>query len=268
MSAMTDLQDRFRSLDRVPAPDLWLEATQRSAVPESGHEWRFPPMNRFAPLALGISTAAVAILIGIALLARAPNIGPAPSPANPSASAAPCSAGPAGSPVDVDGWSGPVRPCSSVIVPRELSREEGDSPCGYVDIERVQVDSPSQTHWRLFLAEAPPKASTLDPARIVISYGLTFDTTGDGEADYVVGISNDAPRAGDYRVWVTDLATGETDEQMGPPYGYPIEFAHPDESLPQDEDQSQRTMLFTFLTGSAPGPINSTTRFYAWASVG
>ena len=80
------------------------------------------------------------------------------------------------------------------------------------------------------MAEAPPTADGLDPTQTVISYGLAFDTTDDGAADYEVGISNEASPAGDFRVWVTDLATGDTDEQIGPPYGFPVEFAHPDEA--------------------------------------
>jgi hypothetical protein len=117
------------------------------------------------------------------------------------------------------------------------------------------------------LAGAPPHAATLDPSHTVISYGLAFETTGDDVPDYVVGISNDASPSGGYRVWVTDLASGVTDEQIGPPYGYPIEFAHPDEASSEDPHGRPQTMMFTFLTGSAPPGINAGTRFYAWASV-
>ena len=138
--------------------------------------------------------------------------------------------------------------------------EHGDADRDYADLEGVTLDSPQQPHWRLMLAASPPKATTLDPSRTVISYGLTFETTGDAVADYVVGISNQACEAGDFRVWVTDLATGETTEQLGPPYGFPVEFAHPDEG-------EGAGMLFTFLPGSAVGGIDLGTPFYAWASV-
>ena len=69
-------------------------------------------------------------------------------------------------------------------------------------------------HWTFALAAPPPEAETLDATQTLISYGLVFETTGDGRADYVVGISNDAPVRGDFRVWVTDLASGETREQV------------------------------------------------------
>jgi hypothetical protein len=42
--------------------------------------WGFPPLNRFAPLALAATAVVVAILIGIGLLVRPPNVGPSPIP--------------------------------------------------------------------------------------------------------------------------------------------------------------------------------------------
>jgi hypothetical protein len=268
------LRADLRELADEPAPETLRKSV--IAIPDEvptslgrrlTPEWRWPAVLRFTPLALAAAAVVAIVLLGVGLFVRPPNVGPQPPPASPSAPAASCAPNPAAPSAAPQEWTGPVRPCSATVNPTELIQdEEGDSARGYVDIERVQVDFPSQTHWRLSLASAPPKAATLDPARTVISYGLTFDTTGDGAADYVVGISNEAPQAGDFRVWVTDLATGETEEQSGPPYGYPIEFSHPDEAGPED-DPTQPGMVFTFLAGSAVGGINSTTMFYAWASV-
>jgi Galactose oxidase, central domain len=75
---MTDLSQRFRSLDRTPAPDLWSEVVQRAAVPEPPRSWGFPTMNRLAPYVL-LATAVVVLLIGIGLLVR-PNVGPPSTP--------------------------------------------------------------------------------------------------------------------------------------------------------------------------------------------
>ena len=72
---MTDLRDRFQSLDQWPAPDLWNEVTERAALPERRSEWRLPTMNRFAPLAL-TATLVVALLLGISLMLRPPTVGP------------------------------------------------------------------------------------------------------------------------------------------------------------------------------------------------
>lgn len=141
--------------------------------------------------------------------------------------------------------------------------EEGDAARAYADIARVSVDIPEQPHWRLAMA-ASPAFATVDPAQTVISYGLAFETTGDGAPDYVVGLSNEGSSPGDYLVWVTDLATSVTEEQDGPPYGFPIEFATPDEQPP--DLPAAPTMLFTFL-GGGPGGIKLGTPFYAWASV-
>lgn len=42
--------------------------------------WRFPRMNRFAPVAIAATAVVVAILIGIGLVFRAPDVGPSPIP--------------------------------------------------------------------------------------------------------------------------------------------------------------------------------------------
>jgi Tol biopolymer transport system component len=65
-------------------PDV-VPATRRR-LPTAG--WRFPPMNRFAPLALATTAAVVAILLGVGLVLRGPNVGPSPIP-GPSHSATP-----------------------------------------------------------------------------------------------------------------------------------------------------------------------------------
>lgn len=150
-----------------------------------------------------------------------------------------------------------------------------DAQMGWVDVKRVRFsrtylaradgkEGYVQPTWTIKLAAPPPGAADLEPGRL-IAYGLVLDTNRDGAADYVVGIDNDAPERGDLHVWVTDLSTGETDEQIGPPYGYPIEFSHPDEERPIGS--SGEDMVFTFVPGSGPADLNArTVRFYAWAS--
>jgi hypothetical protein len=141
-----------------------------------------------------------------------------------------------------------------------------DASVDWVDVKRVRFytfgynDGSVQPNWSIELVAKPPLPADREPG-LLIAYGLVLDTTGDGVADYLIGIDNDAPERGDFHVWVTDLATGETDEQIGPPYGLPIDFSHP------DERGSGRTMVFFFLPGSAPADLNpETVRFYAWAS--
>lgn len=166
------------------------------------------------------------------------------------------------------GWTGPVRPEAADMHVMKLSdtgRDPRDAALSWADITNVSTDSAGQVHWRISLAGKAPVGAGLDPAETVIAYGLVLETNGDGAADYVVGIDNDAPRRGDYRVWVTNLATGDTDEQLGPPYGFPVEFAHPDEHRPGDPPGPPQ-MVFTFLPGSAPLGV-AAGRVYAWASV-
>ena len=171
-------------------------------------------------------------------------------------------------------WTGPVRTDFGPVLVDGMSWRNGqgwyewdgeDTRLRYVDITEVRMNSDTQPNWHLVLAHAPPMATEIDPSETVISYGLTFDRDGDGVADYVVGISNEAPVAGEFRVWVSDLVTGEGQEQVGGPYGYPVEFHHPDEG--SVIDPGLPSMVFTFLLGSRPEGIDHKTRFYAWASL-
>lgn len=160
----------------------------------------------------------------------------------------------------------------TVIEGRSLEWEDPvDSSVGWVDVKRVVFHEHFQPDWDIELAAKPPLARGLESGQL-IAYGLVLDTNGDSVADYVVGIDNDAPKRGDFHVWVTDLATGETDEQIGPPYGYPIEFSHPDEQeggtfgFGIEPDQEPPNMAFTFIGGSEPPDLNlETVRWYAWA---
>jgi hypothetical protein len=158
-------------------------------------------------------------------------------------------------------WPGAVH--NRGVAVQSRGQDSLDAPLGWVDVVRVSTRAEDQAHWYIDLAARPPLAADVEPG-LLIAYGLVFDTNGDAGADYLVGIDNDAPKPGDFRVWVTDLATGETDQQLGPPYGYPIEFSHPGEPEPPP---GPPMMLFTFLGDSKPADLNAkTVRFYAWTS--
>ena len=181
------------------------------------------------------------------------------------------------------GWTGPVRSDAAgmpvLALPHDAQSVLGgswfhadgrDSTLGWADVLHLawRPTSPDgsddgRQRWNIEFAESPPRFAQLNPAETLITYGLVLETTGDGVADYVVGINNDAPTRGDFRVWLTDLATGKTEEQVGPPYGRPIEFSHPDESRSGNEPSAG--LMFTFLWGQAW--LDSSAHFYAWASV-
>jgi hypothetical protein len=169
-------------------------------------------------------------------------------------------------------WSGPVHldgrmDVQHMAVQADLTlswAERRDAAISRVDITRLGLIPDGQTHWYIELAAWPAQAAVADP--VVVAHGLVLETTGDAIADYVVGIANDAPQAADFHVWVSDLATGETKEQIGGPYGFPVEFGHPQEAL-DSGIPGPPTLLFTFLPGSAPsGATAPSMRFYAWAS--
>lgn len=135
----------------------------------------------------------------------------------------------------------------------------------WVDLERVAFSPEGQSHWYLELAAHAPSLMDLEPG-VVIAFGLVFDADRDGAADYVVGLSNETPARGQFRVWLTDLESGETVEQIGPPYGFPIEFAYAAEETVPPGDEAMSVAL-TFLGGSAPDDLSTESApFYAWSS--
>lgn len=256
---MTDLRSRFQSLDRARPPDLWPEIAERAA------EAPVDSPNRSLAIAIGVFVLVVAVAIGAGLVARS-NVG-SPDP-TPAASPSPAS------------WTGPVRADAAALrvvamvdMP-ELevdgladSRDSREPWADIVDVRYRPAGGGLQSGVDIVLAARPPRAKTL-PADEVISYGFVIDTSADGTPDYEVGIATDAHDGGDFNVWVTDLATGVTDENAAPPYGYPVEFWHPSDPGPLPRDgESARTMQFTFLPGSDPVGFDSSSRIYAWTFV-
>lgn len=176
-------------------------------------------------------------------------------------------------------WTDPPRPRTRQMVVAEsqeigsaisVTHEDGlDAQRAWVEIEVVSATRDprwdDRWSWTLELGEAPPRAVALDPRRSV-AYGLVVDGDGDLEADCMIGLDDDAPILGDHRAWVTDVATGDTDVRNHPPYGFPIEFLHPNEVAARSVFD-EPTVLFAVLRGRAPceefGPWAS---FYAWAS--
>ena len=277
MNELHDIEDRLRDAthayaDRVePAPDAWdrIATSTRDANRRRRAIW----------IGGTSAVAAAAVFAGALLLSDDDPTRRVNTPV-------------ATTPTTV--WSGPpVRDRGTSVHRNGLFNEnEGsltwqdplDAPVGWADVKRVVFipsDSQFRPQWHIELAAKPPLTKDLEPG-LLIAYGLVFDTTGDGVADYVVGIDNDAPKKGPYRVWVTNLKTGKTDENLGPSYGLPIEFSHPDEY-----DGIERgcfvdgatgrgvcdrpyppEMRFWFLGGLYDMGLNpDTVRFYAWTSV-
>jgi hypothetical protein len=241
----------MRHVETTPQQQPWIRWGPRAPG-------RGPSMSR----AVAIGIAAVVVLAaaaGLGLLTR-PNVG-APEP-EPSARSSPAS------------WSGPVRIGSSIHP--MLSDDGGtrwswsdavDATPPWIDIAQVRWLQVGQDNWNIVLSAKPPIASRLDPEQTLISYGLAFETTGDEVPDYIVGISNHAAYSREFRVWVTDLATGETEEQIGGPYGIPVDFSHPDEMADPIFSPEERRTLQLFFLGAPPWGTDSEARMYAWASL-
>lgn len=57
-----------------------------------------------------------------------------------------------------------------------------------------------------------------------VEYGLVVDADGDRAADCRLALRS---AGSEWRVLLENVATGERDERVGPPYGYPFEFGFP-----------------------------------------
>ena len=167
-------------------------------------------------------------------------------------------------------WMGALRPdlasLPTIIMPKDDNGRYNavdpvDATDEDIDITVIQADRNGR-RWDLGIVGAPPPDGTIDATGRVIEYGVVLDDGHDGIADCLVGISSDPRESRGYRVWVTDLVSGVTREEVGPPYGYPIDFSHPDE-----QDGPPYAMRFFFLTGTLPCDF-STSRvgFYGWAT--
>ena len=251
-----------------------LTAPERSAIADAAElvtqrrsilpRWR-PDTRRL----LVFTTAIVALVVAtsVLLIGLVGQESPTPSP-SPTLTAAPTQAPAARAPACVRSanpeWMGRVRTDLAEMADCGAASFGDSRDAGMVGIDIIAVEGDRGTlpQWRIQLDGFPQAAATLDPDETVIEYGFVFETSGDDIADYLVAINNDAPERGDFRVWVTDLAAETTEEQVGPPYGLPVDFSHPDE-----HPRQLPTMDFYFI-GSPPwGRDPQTARYYAWASV-
>jgi hypothetical protein len=165
-------------------------------------------------------------------------------------------------------WPGPLREepvGAAIVVPRIPDAKGewsyGDEPDGddlaefpWLDIVEVGISDSRATY--VTLAAIPEPA---DPAEHRRAYGVVVDTDRDGLADYRLGMEN-AP--GDqYRLWLTDLRTGETSAGTGAPY-VPMGDSLPDASYPGDSWFEQGLSIMTRPVRGSTGLY----RFYAWSS--
>jgi len=222
-----------------------------------------------AAVGLAAAAAVIALIGGIFAVSRAtdtaPPIGPATTTPTPTEGT---SASATWEPPE------PLRPATSRVVQVDHDAfgnalalgDQGDAAIAVADIVSVGEgqDFHGGSSWSFPLAARP----ALDPEDRVIAYGVVVDGNGDHTADCQIGINNDARARGDLHVWVTNLKTHETAVRNGPPYGMPVEFAHPAE---EGEQGYGPTMSFGFLRGlkhpSPCDPFGGSSTFYAWSSV-
>ena len=171
-------------------------------------------------------------------------------------------------------WTGPVRTdlADAGVGTMETGEEssftwsdEVDTAPGWADIRRISIRPDSQQWW-LELGRDHPERDALTRADQVLAFGFVMDTDADGSADYVVGIDSNADGEG-VHVWLTNIATGETNERFSGPYGSPFDFWTSLESEPMQGGPPPGASFFN--VGFAPPELfdHETTRFYAWSSL-
>jgi hypothetical protein len=147
-----------------------------------------------------------------------------------------------------------------------------DTAMASVDVLQVRSLEPHpggmNGYWSLNLAAMPPLPADLEPG-MVVTFGVAFDTNADGVADYTAGIDGDAAIRDGFRAWVTDLATDETKEQVGGPYGFPIEFNYAsDTGCSEDVPSCAVDLMFLSQGDSVPEGLDpDTARFFVWTAV-
>lgn len=221
--------------------------------------------RRFRVVAgLAAAAAVVAVIGGVLALTRddAPGtpqpIGPSRTPSERTSEAAE--------------WPGPVR--TGVVLPVVPDRRLGPpaNPWrGWTDprdSEVGQVDIRVLAGWGLMLQEDARLEAWLSRGERVVEYGLVVDNDGDRVADCQLALNTDAPGRG-LRAILRNLHTGETDERIGPPYGYPFEFGFIEPTPPRQARRPRPSLFIEFLGAwQAPcEPRAGRIHWYAYTSL-
>lgn len=143
--------------------------------------------------------------------------------------------------------------------------DPADTEPGWVDVTRIRVENQLAYGYapvvRLDLGERfPPRQGE---AWADVEYGLVLDLDGDRVADCELGIATATQVPLHYRVWARELDRTLV-EQVGPPYGIPFEFAHPEEQLQGLTDRMQ--FIFGDFATACHSPIQAR-HVYAWAAL-
>jgi hypothetical protein len=157
----------------------------------------------------------------------------------------------------------PRIPVTSDVLNRWSWPDEADTDADDdgVDVTDVSYARFNGRTWTLELRGWPQTAGSIDPDTHVIAYGVVLDDGADGTADCVIGVSNEAMHRGEYRIWVHNLTTGNLQEHVGAPSGWPVEVRHPD-------DGHSLWPSVELSLGGNPCDMNPREQpaFYAWAS--
>lgn len=146
----------------------------------------------------------------------------------------------------------------------------GQPDIDWLEIAEVRLSDQADVSFvDLELAGALPRSAVDQDVRV--AYGLVLETTGDGVADYRLGIENAA--AGRFRLWVTDLHSGNTragvfggdlgSVRLGDGYAFG-DALHPAEVDSRDS-WAQLIIQWSSVLGRQPA-ARETILFYTWSS--
>lgn len=255
---MADL-DHLLSLDIAEAAADAAEPPAFAEIERRGVQRR----HRRAALSAFATTAVLAVVL---LVARQGLPGADESAPLLPAGPTPTVGTPARTDVVVPGMTGLGDPSQTALI----WLDRGDVPVGAADIRRLEVSSAgSSPLWTFALAAPYPSEASLDAQSRVIEYGLVIDSNLDLVPDCEIGMSNDndtTSEPGDLRVWVKNLRNGVIAQRTAPPYGVPVEFAHPYEA---NADGTTPEVRFLFLkgTGAPCDGAGDSDNIYVWAEV-
>jgi len=181
-------------------------------------------------------------------------------------------------PSPTPGWTGPLRPGTSLpkVPAASIDPSSGistwadgaEAAAAAIDILELRAGGSRRLEWRLSLRGAPHDGAPGDPHTRAVEYGFVVDADGDQDADCEIGINDNAEQRPGYRTWVRNPKTGAQVEEVGPPYGYPFDFAGLDRP-------GAREVVVFFIGGDFPWktwagrfpcpPFRRSATFYAWA---
>lgn len=245
--------------DELPVPDI---ESALATVTAEGR--RMTRLGNGALVGLAAAAAVVAMIVGPALVSDDNTNSQPPPPLDQTTE-------PTEPTTEGAEWPGAVRSGALPVVSDRQFGPDSDPWRAWSDphdSEVGQVDIRLLAGWGLQLREDSQLETWLEDEGRIVEYGIVMDTDGDLVADCQLALNTNTPAPGDvvFRMVLTNLDTGESDNRANGSYGYPFEFGFPENSRPFTKGAS----LYLEFLGEWQEPCAPPTdrlRWYAYASL-